>query len=204
VRSEKPDPGRLTRTQRARRDDIVRAAIAVLDRDGFAAAAVDRIAVEAGTSKGTVLYHFKTKEALYESVVAALYEAGAAYMTERIMAAPGFRPKLHAYLTSNLQFIADNAAHVRAVHRIIQGTGVQIDDPTAVSGLRTLLTAGQAAGEFGTFDPEVMALAIRALVDGASFHFTEHAGLDIAHYIDEAVRLFDKATAPDGGNHVHS
>ena len=194
----------FTRTQRARRDDIVRAAIVVLDRDGFGAASIDRIAAEAGTSKGTVLYHFKTKEALYESVVAALYEAGAAYMTERIMAAPGFLPKLHAYLTSNLQFIADNAAHVRAVHRIIQGTGVQVEDPTAVSGLRTLLASGQAAGEFGTFDPEVMALAIRALVDGASFHFTEHAGLDIAHYIDEAVRLFDKATAPDGGNHVHS
>src|SRR5215467_12079979 len=117
MRSEARNGSRLTRTQRARRDDIVQAAIAVLDRDGFAAASIDRIAMEAGTSKGTVLYHFKTKEAMYESVVAALYEAGAAYMTERILAAPGFRPKLHAYLNSNLQFIADNAAHVRAVHR---------------------------------------------------------------------------------------
>jgi AcrR family transcriptional regulator len=197
VRSEK-----LTRTQRARRDDIVRAAVTVLDRDGFAAASIDRIAAEAATSKGTVLYHFKTKEGMYESVVAALYEAGTAYMTERILAAPTFRGKLRAYLSSNLTFIAANAAHVRAVHRIIQGTGVQIDDPTAVSGTRTLLAAGQAAGEFGRFDPEVMALTIRAIVDGASFHFTEHADLDIAHYIDEVVQLFDKATAPDGDTDV--
>ncbi len=189
---------RLTRTQRARREDIIHAAIAVLDRDGFAAASIDRIAAEAGASKGTVLYHVKSKEAMYQSVIAALYEAGGTYMTERIMAAPSWRGKLRAYLSSNLRFIADNAAHVRAVHRITQGAGTRIDGSEAVSGLNRLLTAGQEAGEFGTFDPQVMALAIRAIVDGASFHFTENAGLDIAHYVDEAVRLFDKATAPEG------
>jgi hypothetical protein len=43
-----------------------------------------------------------------------------------------------------------------------------------------------------------MALAIRAVVDAASFHFTAHADLDIEHYIDEAVQLFLKATAPEG------
>ena len=65
----------------------------------------------------------------------------------------------------------------------------------AVSPLRQLLVAGQEAGEFGSFDPEVMALAIRAIVDAASFYFTAHPDLDIDHYIAEAVQLFDRATA---------
>jgi AcrR family transcriptional regulator len=133
---------RLNPYQRARRDDIVRAAIVVLDRDGFASASIDRIAAEAGTSKGTVLYHFTSKEATYETVVTALYEAGTAVMTERILAAPTQVGKLPAWLSSNLRFVADNAAHVHAVHRILQGTGTQIDDPDAVTGLRTLLAAG--------------------------------------------------------------
>jgi hypothetical protein len=41
-----------------------------------------------------------------------------------------------------------------------------------------------------------MALAIRAIVDGASFHFTAHPELDIDHYVAEAIQIFDRATAP--------
>ncbi|NEN07296.1 TetR/AcrR family transcriptional regulator [Diaminobutyricibacter tongyongensis] len=190
------EPG-LTRTQRARQADIVDAAIAILDREGFAAASVERIAAEAGTTKSTVLYHFKTKEAIYEAVVVTLFQAGAAYMTERIMAADSRPDKLHAYLSSNLSFIAEHAAHVNAVHRIQENAGPSGDGSDAVTPLAHLLASGQETGEFGShFDPEVMALAIRAIVDGASFHFTAHPGLDVPHYVDEAIQLFDRATAP--------
>jgi AcrR family transcriptional regulator len=172
------------------------AAIAVLDSDGYAAASIERIAKAAATSKGTVLYHFKTKEAVNEAVVRLLFDNGAAYMTERVTAEESRRDMLRVYLSSNLRFIAENAAHVNAVHRILEATRRGIDVPDGVAPLQRLLTAGQESGEFGPFDPEVMALAIRAVVDAASFHFTAHAGLDIDHYIDEGVQLFLKATAP--------
>jgi AcrR family transcriptional regulator len=186
----------LTRTQRARRDDVVAAAIAILDREGYAAASIERIAKEATTSKSTVLYHFKTKEAINQAVVRLLSENGAAYMTERIMAVDSSRGRLRAYLSSNLRFIAENAPHVNAVHRILENAGFHIYTTDAVSPLRQLLISGQESGEFGSFDPEVMALAIRAIVDVASFYFTAHPDLDIDHYIDEVVQLFEKATAP--------
>lgn len=185
----------MTRTQRARRDDVVAAAIAVIDREGYAAASIERIAKEAATSKGTVLYHFKTKEAINEVVVRLLFDNGAAYMTERILAADSRRERLRTYLSSNLRFIAENAAHVNAVHRIVEATRFDVG-ADAVSPLRQLLSAGREGGEFGSFDPEVMALAIRAIVDAASFYFTAHPDLDVDHYIAEAVQLFDKATAP--------
>jgi AcrR family transcriptional regulator len=185
----------LTRTPRARRDDIVRAAIAVIDREGYGAASVERIAKEAATTKGTVLYHFKTKEGIDAAVVRQLFDTGAAYMTERILAVESPRDRLRAYLASNLRFIAEHAPHVNAVHRILEYAGPVEGLTDAVPPLRAMLSAGQAAGEFGEFDPEVMALAIRAIVDAASFHFTAHRELDVDHYINEAVRLFDKATA---------
>jgi AcrR family transcriptional regulator len=188
--------GALTRTQRARREDIVTAAIEILDAEGYAAASVDRIAKAAGTSKGTVLYHFKTKEAIYQEVVAALFRSGAAYMTEQVMAAPGYRGKLRAYLGSNLRFIADHTAHVNAVHRIQENLGPPSENAGAVEPLTRLLASGQQSGEFGSFDAEVMALAIRAIVDGASFYFTANPGLDVDHFIDQATQIFDKATAP--------
>jgi AcrR family transcriptional regulator len=186
----------LTRTQRARREDIVAAAIVVINRDGYAAASIDRIAKEAGTSKSTVLYHFRSKEAINEAVVASLFEEGAAYMTREILAVEGHRERFRAYLTSNLRFIAERASHVNAVHRIQENAGQQVDGYEAVVALRKMLAAGQESGDFGSFDPEVMALAVRAIVDGASYYFTAHPDLDLAHYIDEAVQLFERATRP--------
>lgn len=196
MRSDSDPPDALTRTQRARRDDIVAAAIAVMDSEGYAAASIERIARQAGASKGTVLYHFKTKEAINQAVVRLLHDNGAAYMAERIEAADSHRDRLRAYLSSNLRFIAENATHVNAVHRILENVGFHFDTTDAVTPLRQLLASGQQADEFGSFDPEVMALAIRAVVDIASFHFTAHPDLDIDHYIDQTVQLFDKATAP--------
>mgnify|MGYP001250081837 FL=1 len=185
----------LTRTQQARREDIVSAAIAVIHRDGCAAASVDKIAKEAKTSKSTVLYHFKTKEAIYDEVVLTLFRKGAAYMTDRIAAAGTYRDKLRAYLRSNLQFIAEHAAHVSAVHRIMENGGPGSDGSDPVTPLAALLSAGQQAGEFGSFDPTVTALVIRAAIDGASYHFTTRTDLDFDRYIGETVQLFDKATA---------
>ncbi|GAB2947004.1 hypothetical protein GCM10027280_39780 [Micromonospora polyrhachis] len=184
----------LTRTQRARRDDIVAATIAMIDREGYAAATTERIAKQAETSKGTLLYHFKSREAIDEAVVRALYDNGAAYMTTRITAVASSRDRLRAYLSSNLRFIAENTAHVNAVHRILDNTGAHIDIPDGVPGLRQLLTSGQLNGEFDSFDVEVMALSIRAVVDAASRHFAANPNLDVDHYIDQASRIFDKAT----------
>lgn len=196
MRSNSNSGPALTRTQRARRDDIVGAAIVVLDMEGYAAASIERIAKQAATSKSTVLYHFKTKEAINQAVIGLLYDNGAAYMTERVMAVDSTRERLRAYLSSNLRFIAENAAHVNAVHHILENVAFPADVPDAVTPLKRLLAAGQEAGEFGAFDPEVMALAIRAIVDMASFHFTAHLDLDIDHYVSQTIQLFAKATAP--------
>lgn len=185
----------ITRTQLARRQDVITAAIAVLSSEGYAAASIERIARAASASKGTVLYHFKSKEAVNEAVVQLLYDNGAAYMTERVTAAPSYRERLRTYLSSNLRFIADNAAHVRAVHRILENARGAIEVPDGVAPLRDLLAAGQEHGEFGDFDPHVVALAVRAVVDASSFHFTARPGLNVEHYIAEAVRLFERATA---------
>ena len=121
---------------------MIAAAITVLDRDGFRAASVERIAEAAETSKGTLLYHFSSKETLYQAVVEALFTAGAEYMTERIAAAEGCRGKLHAYLDSNLRFIAEHAAHVVAVHRILENAAGRTDQFEDVAPLRRLLAAG--------------------------------------------------------------
>jgi hypothetical protein len=80
------------------------------------------------------------------------------------------------------------------VHRIL-AADQRIETEDGVAPLCRLLTAGQESGEFGSFDAQVMAFSIRAIVDVASFHLTERPELDVEHYIDEVVRLFERATA---------
>lgn len=185
----------VSRIRLARQDDVVAAAVSVLDEFGFGAASVDRIAEAARTSKGNVLYHFTSKEGIYQAVVDSLYAEGGTFMTERISEVNGFRSSLHVYLDSNLRFIAEHASHVNAVHRILENSAGSVAGFDAVTPLRGLLAAGQQAGEFGDFDPELMALAIRAVIDGASFHFTTRPDLDVDSYIEQVVALFSKATA---------
>lgn len=55
----------------SRRDSLLTAAYAVVGKRGGAALTLDAVAAEAGLSKGGVLYHFPTKEAL---IVAMIHE----------------------------------------------------------------------------------------------------------------------------------
>ncbi len=187
----------LTRTQRARREDIVAAAIAVIDAEGFATASVDRIARQAGTIKGTVLYHFKTKDAICEAVVAALYAEGASFMTRRKQDVESARERLTTYLRSNLEFIDAHATHVRAVQRIIENAPHHRDHiPDSVASLSELLAAGQHSGEFARFDPSIAAGAIRAIIDASAYHLANgnNVDVDVDHFFSEIMQFIERAT----------
>lgn len=54
-----------------RREELIDAALRVFSRVGFASAKIDDVAVEAGTSKGTVYLYFDSKEHLFEEMVKA-------------------------------------------------------------------------------------------------------------------------------------
>ncbi|MGB0514448.1 MAG: TetR/AcrR family transcriptional regulator [Wenzhouxiangellaceae bacterium] len=62
----------LNKAQRRRRDDIIEAALAVFDRDGFDGARIDDVAAEAEVAKGTVYLYFKNKQALFEAMIEAV------------------------------------------------------------------------------------------------------------------------------------
>ena len=59
----------------AKRDTILEAATAAFRDDGYECASMDRIAERAKASKRTVYNHFGSKEALFQAVVARLFES---------------------------------------------------------------------------------------------------------------------------------
>jgi TetR/AcrR family transcriptional regulator, mexJK operon transcriptional repressor len=58
-----------------KRAAIVRAALHLFTRDGFARTSVDAIAAEAGVSKRTVYNHYRDKESLFLSVISETYDS---------------------------------------------------------------------------------------------------------------------------------
>jgi len=55
--------------QTAKRDQILKGAMAVFLRSGYAGTSMDRVAAEAGVSKQTIYSHFQDKEGLFRSLI---------------------------------------------------------------------------------------------------------------------------------------
>jgi AcrR family transcriptional regulator len=186
--------------ERARREQIVMAAIDVLYESGFAAASLGAIAERIGVSKGVISYHFTGKDEVLSEVMAHVLAEGRAYMVPRIRAAGSYREALRIYLTSNLEYIGANRRKIMAFIEILNGspptgTGTAPWDEgrqTVVDELRDLLAAGQAAGEFGEFSASVAAVSIRASIDVLSILLRADPEMDTAAYAAELLRLYER------------
>ncbi|GAA2676077.1 TetR/AcrR family transcriptional regulator [Actinoplanes palleronii] len=186
----------------ARRAQIVTAAIDTIAELGYGNASFARIAKRAGISSTRLIsYHFDDKADLVRAVVGAVLTEAAEHMGKRLRAATGRVELLTAYIESNLEFIAEHPTAIRAVIEIAAAARTEdgtplvrpedADDP--VARLAVLFREGQQAGEFRTFDPEVMAVTLRAAIDAAA----NRPDLDPHAYAAELVALFTLATRKD-------
>jgi TetR/AcrR family fatty acid metabolism transcriptional regulator len=187
--------------ERARRQQIVSAAIDVLCESGFAATSIGAIAERIGVSKGVLSYHFTGKSELLREVVAEVVAEGSAYMRPRIAAARSSLEALRIYLTSNLEYIDANRRKIIALTEIVNGMPPGGAEPApyqegnrqAVAGLQHLLETGQAAGEFGEFSAQVAAVSVRASVDALSTLLRIDPAMDVREYGAQLLRLYEKA-----------
>lgn len=189
--------------EEARRRQIIAAAIEVISEVGFGNASLARIAKRAGISKGVISYHFDGKDDLMSQLVVQLYVSGAEFMTPALQAAQGPRAWVQVYLDSNLQFIDANRAYVAALVEVLPNLRDPDGKPKfAAAGvedeiIRPLidtLREGQRTGDFGEFDPVVMAKVIRDTIDGAAGRAIRESEWDVRKYSTQVCRMFDLAT----------
>ncbi|MBF6331342.1 TetR/AcrR family transcriptional regulator [Nocardia transvalensis] len=189
--------------EEARRRQIIAAAVEVISEVGYGNASLARIAERAGISKGVISYHFDGKDDLMTQLVVQLYILGGEFMAPVIEEAEGPRDKLLAYLESNLRFIDANRKHVAALTQVVMNLRKNDGTPRFASSegereiikpLIAILDAGQDSGEFGDFDPIVMAKAVRDVVDGAAGRAIREPDWDVRTYATQVCRMFDLAT----------
>jgi AcrR family transcriptional regulator len=193
--------GERTFTENARRTQIVRAAIETIGELGYHATSFARIAERAGlSSTGMISYHFRGKDDLMHAVGLAVTGAASDYMLPRVQAAADHRAMLHAYIESNLDFVRDHPAEVKALlaimraSRTVGGGGEWLG--AAITLIADHFADGQRAGIFGEFDPMVMAITLRQAIDGIHLVLAMDPDADVAAFARELVGTFDRATSP--------
>lgn len=89
--------------RKSSRDRIIQAAEKLIERNGAAHITLDAVAIEAGISKGGLLYHFKTKNEMIEAILHAHITAKFAAINEhRRLAKEDNSSEIEAYLKALL------------------------------------------------------------------------------------------------------
>jgi AcrR family transcriptional regulator len=189
-------------TTRARRTQIVRAAIETIADIGYEKASFARITERAGLSSPRMIsYHFADKNDLLRQIVLEVFGMAAERMTPAIDAETTMAGKLRAYLESNLRFLRDHPVEITALTEIgphLRGSNGEEYTSTSsqdhsVTGLVEILADGQRTGEFRDFDARSMAVLIRASIDAAAQRVRDGSDVDLDTYAREVVTAIDLA-----------
>jgi AcrR family transcriptional regulator len=159
-----------------RRAQMLRAALDVIVERGYADTRIADVAERAGTSPALVIYYFKTRDQLLTEAIRycedAWYAEGVRRMAGITTAAGRLaeiiamtclpdtdpEPRSSWLLWLDLWALSAHNAGVAAVR--------QKFDERWRESIRSIVLAGQEAGEFAVADPEAFTVTLSALLDG--------------------------------------
>ncbi len=192
---------RSSAIQKQRQDEIIHAAINSLAENGYTRTSFAEIGRRVGVSKSVIAYHFKTKEALVDAVINAIYDKGLAVVRPAIDVEVTAQGQIEAFIRQSIRFYQEYRAYVIALGSLrLHLSSKGIPNAVAVARLHkelsdvgTILRAGQKQGEFRQFSVSIMARTLRQALDGVLIEMTHHPGGGTQEYADELVKLFKKA-----------
>lgn len=172
--------GRRTFTERARREQIVRAAVDTLAELGYADTSLGKIARTAGLSSvGMISYYFTGKAELMAEVVTTVLSTAGEVVAPRMAAAPTAVERFRAYVQGNFDWAATHRSDAVALVEIAMGTRGTAGSLDLESGAAEFVGAlvaeaqdERAAAPGGgprpePVDPQVVAAAVRGAINGA-------------------------------------
>jgi len=192
-----------TFTQTARKAQLVDCAIDALAEVGYQQTTVAEVARRAGVSKGVVTYYFPARDELLWAVVAAIFASVGEHVGSRLENVPPAR-FIAVYLGAWVDYYRTHRPEMVAIAELWtsfrDANGRPHLDTSTLGSERALveaaLGAGQADGTLGDFSTRVMAVTLKAALDGLLAQLALEPALDLDAYRDELVALFDRATRP--------
>ncbi|MFI9046428.1 TetR/AcrR family transcriptional regulator [Streptomyces sp. NPDC053427] len=198
---ESPEPERSF-IEKARRAQIIDAAVETIAVRGFAKASLAQIAERAGISKGVISYHFAGKTELIERLVEQVYGDIGAFVGARLEEHTGASARLRVYIESVAAYMHDHPTRLAALgevfshFRTADGApryGVASSEPI-YTALENVFLEGQRSGELRAFDVRVMAVSLQAGIDNMFAYWSARPEHDLAAHARELAALFEHAT----------
>jgi len=179
-----------------RREEILRATVAEVERRGFAGTRVADVSTALGVSPALVFYHFTSKDRLLAEAFAHAAERDLRRLADVAAAGESAAQRLRGILRLYVPagpspewrlWIDAWAAALRepGLRKVSRQLDVRWKD--AVAGV---IAAGVAAGEFACGDPHAAAWRITAMLDGLAVQLTVHKGLLTRRQVIDWVQRF--------------
>lgn len=157
-----------------RREEILDATLALVDRDGLAATRVGDVAKALGVSSGLVFYHFQTKDALVAEAFAHAVEKDLVRLKDAVEGVSEPLDQLRRVLrlygptgkASGWRLWID--AWALAQREPVIRTTLRRLDRRWTEALRHVVDGGVAKGTFTCADPSASVARVSALLDGLS------------------------------------
>lgn len=153
---------------------IVRGAYKVMGAAGGAGYSLQEVADEAGVSKALLIYHFKSKEGLELAALEWALKRVAARIVRAIAPVETAERKVEVMLDA-IFARADQNRHFYLVYADLLGHAARLESYSAVATTfhetvnamyAEVAALGMREGVFTRRDPQVAAVAMRALIDG--------------------------------------
>lgn len=160
----------------ARTRRIFQAAIDVFSEFGFEKATMDEIATRAQVAKGTVYYHFKSKEDLFVFLVEEGTELLREQVLSRIPTTLGAEQQLRAIIREQLNFFKENRDFCIIILREAWGEEKRQREFRRmlvhyVQAVRDIVAAGAETGELQVEQAETVAWSLFGAVSNTALHY---------------------------------
>lgn len=184
------------------KDKIIQKSMEFISKYGYANFSIGNISKELNMSKGVVNYHFPQKQMLLETLITQFYEKAATYMGEHMDLSKDAKSTLESYIESNLKFASENKEEILAITETMlnarneDGKLIFMDENQNIfMPLIEIFQYGQDVDKsFRKFPPEIMARAVRSIIDNFSLTIAKGEITDIDSTINEIKGIFNKAT----------
>ena len=168
-----------------RREQIVRATIRCLARDGYAGLTMKRVAAEAAVSQGILHYYFRDKAAMLAAAARRVTVDLDRRVATESRGARNARERLRAVIRACLRTAVDNrdfwTVFIEFWGEAFHERRLAVVNRQAYARTRRLIGAGLArgvaAGEFRRMNVGEAAVVVLAVLDGLSLQLTFDHGL---------------------------
>jgi len=151
----------LSKAERTR-IKLIEAAVEVMQQQGFTALTLDAVAAQAGVSKGGLLYHFDSKEALLQGLIRHYLEEVEVDLRARAAANPEHSPS-QTWLQASIDSSFAVSAEENAVNLSLLAAAAV--NPEILHPLRDRWREWHLAYEYSSQDP-ALAVIVSLAIDG--------------------------------------